>query len=128
MRRLDRKWQTAKTLFPPPVIDERTADIGLIAYGSTDAAILELRDQLKAEGHETSYMRLRAYPFTREVERFIASHKRIVVVEQNYEGQMRKLLLQEYPQHAVKISSALSYDGWPVRAATLKEGVLHGSN
>jgi len=128
LRRLDRKWQTAKTMMPAPIIDEKKADIGLIAYGSTDAAILELRDQLKAEGHETSYMRLRAYPFTREVEGFIASHKRVVVVEQNYDGQMRKLLLQEYPQHATKITSALSYDGWPVRAAHLKEGVLHGSN
>jgi 2-oxoglutarate ferredoxin oxidoreductase subunit alpha len=127
LERLDRKWQTAKGLVPKPVIDEKTDQLGLIAFGSTDSAVQELRDQLKSQGHETSYMRLRAYPFTREVENFIAAHKRVVVLEQNYDGQMRKLLIQEYPQFATKLGSAVSYDGWPVRADVFKEGVLNGN-
>ncbi len=87
----------------------------------------EMRDQLKAKGVETSYMRLKSYPFTAEVEKYIAAHKKIIVIEQNYDGQMKKLLTQEFPQHAVKLGSAVSYDGWPARADVFREGVLSGN-
>ena len=53
----------------------------------------ESRDQLREElGLKTSYLRLRAYPFTPEVEAFITVHDRVYVVEQNRDAQMLSLL------------------------------------
>ncbi len=71
--RLARKFETAKTLVPAPVVEsEAGAKVGIIAYGSTHWALEESRDQLREElGLKTSYLRLRAYPFTPEVEEFI---------------------------------------------------------
>ncbi len=122
--RLTKKWQTAKTLVPEPAIDIQTASLGLIAYGSTDASIAELRDKLSDAGVQASYMRLKAFPFSAAVENYLKSHQKIVVLEQNRDGQMRKLLMQEFPESAAKIKSSLSYDGWPTRAEKLLEGVL----
>ncbi len=122
--RLNKKWQTAKTLMPEPVIDVQTSSLGLIAYGSTDSSIRELRDTLLQKGVKTSYLRLKAFPFTASVENYLKTHEKIVVLEQNRDGQMRKLLLQEFPEYAVKIKSSLSYDGWPTRAENLMAGVL----
>src|SRR6185369_1172428 len=94
MDRLARKFETARTLVPKPVVD--TADdsrIGIIAYGTTHWAIVESRDQLAKEaGLGTSYLRLRAYPFTREVFDFIDTHARVYVVEQNRDGKLLSLL------------------------------------
>jgi 2-oxoglutarate ferredoxin oxidoreductase subunit alpha len=125
--RLDKKWQTAKTMMIPPVISEvPDGELGLIAYGTTDLCVQELRDTLTAHGIPTSYMRLRSFPFTDEVEAFIKKHKEIIVLEQNREGQMRRLLCQEYPEIAGRLKSSLIYDGWPVRAQLFAEGILDG--
>lgn len=124
--RLDRKWETAKTLMPAPIIDQETGDVGLIAYGSTDLCIAELRDMLKQNGTTTSYMRLRAYPFNDDVAQFIKNHKKIIVLEQNHDGQMRRLLSMEFPELASKMKSVLNYDGWPVRSQLFAEGILDG--
>jgi 2-oxoglutarate ferredoxin oxidoreductase subunit alpha len=124
LERLNKKWQTAKTLVPEPVIDIQTSSLGLIAYGSTDSSIRELRDMLLDKGVKTSYLRLKAFPFTASVENYLKTHEKIVVLEQNRDGQMRKLLLQEFPQYAAKIKSSLSYDGWPTRAENLMAGVV----
>lgn len=126
--RLNKKWETAKTLVPKPDMDVQTKEIGLIAYGSTDAAIPEIRQTLLDQGIKTSYLRLKAYPFTKDVENFLAQHKKIFILEQNRDGQMKKLLMQEFPIHAAKLLSSLSYDGWPTRAQKFADGVLHGNN
>lgn len=126
--RLNKKWQTAITLMPKPEVDLQTNDVGLIAYGSTDAAIHEIRQTLLDQGIKTSYMRIKAYPFNQEVNNFLTHHKKIFVLEQNRDGQMKKLLMQEFPLHAAKLKSSLSYDGWPTRAQTFADGVLRGNN
>lgn len=126
--RLDKKWQTAKTLMPEPEIDLKSKEIGLIAYGSTESAISELRQALAQKGITTSYMRLKAFPFSQKVEEFLKNHKTIFVLEQNRDGQMKRLLAQEFPEQAAKLQSSLSYDGWPSRHQTFLDGVLHGNN
>ncbi len=128
LERLDKKWETAKTLMPEPEVDLKTNEVGLIAYGSTESAINELRKALSDKGIATSYLRLKAFPFSKKVEDYLAGHKKIFVLEQNRDGQMKRLLCQEFPQHAAKIKSSLSYDGWPSRYQTFLEGVLHGNN
>jgi 2-oxoglutarate/2-oxoacid ferredoxin oxidoreductase subunit alpha len=125
--RLARKFETAKTLVPQPDVQVVSgAEIGLIAYGSTHFALEESRDQLREEsGIETSYLRLRAYPFSPAVDEFITRHDRIYVVEQNRDGQMLKLLrLDGDPASMVKLRSVLHYNGLPIDARSITDGIL----
>ncbi|HET9940751.1 MAG TPA: 2-oxoacid:acceptor oxidoreductase subunit alpha [Candidatus Eisenbacteria bacterium] len=124
MDRLARKFETAKTLVPAPFVEKtQGADVGLIAFGSTHHAMDETRDKLRTEGTPTSYLLLRAYPFPEEVERFVRGHKRVYVVEQNRDAQMAALLRMEYPELAPRIRSVLHYDGLPIDAESILNGV-----
>src|SRR5438132_5585692 len=110
--RLARKFDTAKMMVPRPIVhSDPTAKVGIIAFGSSHWAVEESRDQLREEaGIQTSYLRLRAYPFTPEVEDFIRRHDRIYIVEQNRDGQMLSLLLMDGdPVFATRLRSVRHY-------------------
>jgi 2-oxoglutarate ferredoxin oxidoreductase subunit alpha len=117
MARLGRKFDTARGLVPRPVVDTvRGAKVGIIAYGSSDPAIVEGRAQLKAEGLKTSYLRLRALPFEDTTTDFIRRFDHIYVVENNTDGQMAKLLRMEYPEQAANLRSLAMSNGLPLTA------------
>ncbi len=123
--RIARKYETAKKIVPAPIIDQKAgAKIGIIAYGSTNMPMREARDILKGKGFETSYCRIRALPFTEEVEKFIASHDRIYVVEQNRDGQLLDILRAEFYPHAMKMKSVRHYDGLPMHAPVIVNPIL----
>ncbi len=127
LARLDRKFETARKLVPNAVVEiAEAAAVGLIAYGTTHWAILESRDQLKSEaGLDTSYMRLRAFPFGPEVWEFIDRCDRVYVVEQNRDGQMLSLLrLKATPDRILKLRSVTYYGGLPIDGRTVTEKVL----
>ena len=127
MERLARKFKTAATLVPEPVIVQNgQSKIGLIAYGSSDFAVAESRDQLKKEyGVETDYLRLRAYPFTQAVHDFVAQHERVYVVEQNRDGQMLSLLkLDLAADQLTKLRSIRYYSGLPLDARTVTDELV----
>jgi 2-oxoglutarate ferredoxin oxidoreductase subunit alpha len=126
MDRLAHKWETARTLVPPPVVSEVPgADVGLIAYGSTHWAMLETRDQLAAAGIATGYLLIKALPFHADVAAFVARHRRVYVVEQNRDGQMAERLKLDLPATEVaKIRSVLHYDGMPVPARHITDAIL----
>ena len=126
MDRLKRKNETAKKYLPAPLLHEmKDATVGIIAYGSTEAAILEARYQLDQEhGIKTDFLRVRAIPFTKEVDEFLAKYDRIFVVEMNRDGQMNQILLTEYPQYAVNFRSVAFGDGMPASAKWVREGIL----
>jgi 2-oxoglutarate ferredoxin oxidoreductase subunit alpha len=127
MDRIWRKLETGRKLMPPPVIERAPngqAEIGLIAYGSTDPAILEGRERLAAQGIATDYLRLRAVPFSSEVEAFIRGHHRIYVIEMNTDGQMRQLLQLEVPDQAAKLRSLTINSGLPMSARWVTEALL----
>jgi len=127
MDRLARKWETARTWVPKPVVDEAPgAELGIVAYGSSRWAVEEARERLLADGVKTSSLRVQAYPFTAEVEAFLARHERIYVVEQNRDGQMAALLRMEYPERAARLRSVLHYDGLPLAASTVVEKIRIG--
>src|SRR2546430_1113774 len=94
MERLNRKFETARSFVPRPVlISNGKSKIGIIAYGTSHWAILESHDQLRKEYKvETDYLRLRAYPFPPEVHEFVEQHERVYLVEQNRDAQMLSLL------------------------------------
>jgi 2-oxoglutarate ferredoxin oxidoreductase subunit alpha len=127
MDRLNRKWETARSWVPKPVLDEtKGADVGLLYFGSSRWAVEEARDRLREDGIRTSSLRVLAYPFTPEVEAFLARHERVYVVEQNRDAQMAALLRMEYPARGARIRSVLHYDGLPLHAARVVEGVRSG--
>lgn len=124
MLRLKHKFETARQYMPEPAIDEvKGAEIGIIAFGSTDPAVLEARDLLAEQGIKAAYLRLRAVPFTAPVRKFIESHKRVYVVEMNRDGQMHKLLQLEYPELVGSLRSITKHDGLPLNARWLSEAL-----
>jgi 2-oxoglutarate/2-oxoacid ferredoxin oxidoreductase subunit alpha len=127
MERLARKFDTARAMVPAPVtVANGTSKIGLIAYGTTDFAVGESREQLRAEYKlETDYLRIRAYPFTREIHEFVAAHDRIYVIEQNRDAQMLSLLkLDLPPEDAVKLRSVRHYNGLPIDARSVTDELV----
>ena len=127
LERLSRKFQTAKTMMPKPEVDVTAVGrIGIIAYGTTHWAIVESRDQLKAErGINTSYLRLKAYPFSEELNDFIDQHDRVYVVEQNRDAQMLSLLrIDLTPDRVVKLRSIRHYAGLPIDGRSVTSEML----
>jgi 2-oxoglutarate ferredoxin oxidoreductase subunit alpha len=123
--RLARKHDTARTLVPAPVLDEaEDARIGIIAYGSTDGAVQEGRDRLRAQGVATSYLRLRALPLGQAASDFIAKYERVYVVEMNQDGQMLQLLQLHAPAYAAKIKSVRNCNGLPLSARFVVESIM----
>jgi 2-oxoglutarate ferredoxin oxidoreductase subunit alpha len=127
MERLARKFDTARKMVPTPVtVANGTSKIGLIAYGTTDFAVTESREQLQAEYKlETDYLRIRAYPFTREIHEFVAAHDRVYVIEQNRDAQMLSLLkLDLPPEDATKLRSVRHYNGLPIDARSVTDELV----
>jgi 2-oxoglutarate/2-oxoacid ferredoxin oxidoreductase subunit alpha len=125
--RLSRKFDTARTLVPKPDADlAAKGGIGYIAYGTSHWAIIESRDQLKNEQKvNTSYLRLRGYPFGRELFDFIDAHERVYVVDQNRDGQMWSLIrLECNPQQVTKLRSIRHYYGLPIDGRSLTTELL----
>ena len=125
MARLARKHETARTLVPKPVIDiDPEASIGIIAYGSTDPAIVEGRDRLRKRGVATSYLRLRALPLEQSLQEFVERHERVYVVELNHDGQMCQLVRLHVPEYATRVRSIAHLDGLPLTARFVTEAIM----
>ena len=127
VERLGRKFETARQYVPQPVVDiDPQARIGVIAYGTTHFATDESRDQLVRESAlPTSYLRLRAYPFTDAVADFIDRHDRVYVIEQNRDAQMFSLLRMELdPALSARLRSVRHFNGLPVDARSITDDIL----
>ncbi len=126
MDRLLKKFDTMRTHVPGPVVEyEPGAEIGFIAFGTTHHAMAECRDQLRNEkGIKTSYFRLRAYPFNQSLKDFIARHKRVYIVEQNRDGQMRDLIALEVGADVAKLRRVNHYTGVSIDARFITNTVL----
>ncbi|MBA2258148.1 MAG: 2-oxoacid:acceptor oxidoreductase subunit alpha [Acidobacteria bacterium] len=125
--RLARKFETARTFVPAPVVDDAPGSrIGVIAYGTSHFAVEESRDQLQTEaGLPTAYLRLRAYPFGEEVAAFVKRFERVYVVEQNRDAQMLTLLrLDLDPALSARLRSVRHYNGLPIDARSITDEVL----
>jgi 2-oxoglutarate ferredoxin oxidoreductase subunit alpha len=127
MDRLARKFETARKFVPTPVVETNPqAKIGFVGYGTSHFAIEESRDQLREETKvETSYFRLRAYPFTEDLSTFVDAHERIYVIEQNRDAQLLQLMkLELTPDRQKKLHSVLHYNGLPIDARSITDDVL----
>jgi 2-oxoglutarate/2-oxoacid ferredoxin oxidoreductase subunit alpha len=124
--RIRRKFDTAAALVPKPEISihDKGGKSGLIYFGATRPAVLEALDLLEREGVKVNAMRIKAFPFGKEVIDFCAAHERVFVVEQNRDAQMRSLLMTEANVPGTKLIPALNYDGMPMTAAFVRGAVL----
>jgi 2-oxoglutarate/2-oxoacid ferredoxin oxidoreductase subunit alpha len=118
MQRLLRKFVTAKDHVPRPEFRKAVQPTRLAAifYGSTSAAMDEALDRLEEKGVHLDTLRIRAFPFQDEVADFIAGHDQLFVVEQNRDGQLRTLLVNECEVDPAKLIPVLHYDGTPITA------------
>jgi 2-oxoglutarate ferredoxin oxidoreductase subunit alpha len=122
--RLRRKFDTARKYVPGPVIDKvEGAKVGIISLGSNDPAIKEARDRLSASDISTSYLRLRALPINDDVKEFINAHDHVFVVENNFDGQVCKILIDENRAAATKIISAAHCNGLPLSARWIHDTI-----
>jgi 2-oxoglutarate ferredoxin oxidoreductase subunit alpha len=125
--RLAHKFRTMRRHVPDPHQDLRAeAHIGVICAGSSRYAVEESRDQLRREFHtETSYLRLKAYPFTSDLADFIRRHDRVYVVDQNRDGQLLLLMRLELdPEDIAKLRSVRYYGGLPLDARTVTDEIV----
>jgi 2-oxoglutarate ferredoxin oxidoreductase subunit alpha len=112
--RLRKKYETARELVPAPIVENGAkSGVGVISFGSSVEPVREARDRLAAGGLHTDHLLLRALPLAPAVERFIAAHDTVYVVEQNRDGQMVQILRDDYPHLAARIRPVLIYDGLP---------------
>ncbi len=116
----------ARLVPKPEMVRNDGNDIGVIAYGTSHHAMVETLDQLQGDhGVKVDYLRLKAYPFTSEVHDFVASHKRIYVVDQNRDGQMFNLLKLDIPaEDVVRLRSVRHYNGLPIDARSVTDDIV----
>src|SRR5215475_9211078 len=126
MERINRKFETARSFVPRPELISKGVKIGIIAYVISHWAITESLDQLHKEyKFEADYLRLRAYPFTREVHEFIEKHDRVYVVEQNRDAQMLSMLkLDVRPELVTRLRSIAHIHGLPLDARSVTDEIM----
>jgi 2-oxoglutarate ferredoxin oxidoreductase subunit alpha len=118
MQRLLKKFETAKTLVPKPVLSasKEPARFGAIYYGSTSPAMAEALEELARQGIYVNALRIRSFPFQDEIFDFVASHSKVFVVEQNRDAQLKTLLVNDAGINPASLISVLHYDGTPITA------------
>ena len=125
MERLLLKWEAAKRLLPLARIKLTNAEarLGVVFYGSTTPAAYEVIDILRNRGIAVNSMRIRAFPFQQEVMDFVLAHELVFIIEQNRDGQMRTLLINEGSLPPHKLIPITSYDGLPVASRFLTQAL-----
>jgi 2-oxoglutarate/2-oxoacid ferredoxin oxidoreductase subunit alpha len=127
MERLRHKMETVKTFLPKPVIDfDGNKKVGLVSFGTNDAAIQEARDYLVANGIETNYLRVRSLPLTDDVKNFVLNHEQVYVIENNFDGQLAQLIRLEYAEDLTHMKSLALGDGLPMTAQWILNRIVGG--
>ncbi|MEJ8853347.1 2-oxoacid:acceptor oxidoreductase subunit alpha [Variovorax robiniae] len=125
VERLLKKFATAAAMVPQPVLRPapQPTDIGVIYFGSTSPSMDEALAELEEDGIHLDAMRLRAFPFPDSVPEFVARHRRVYVVEQNRDAQMRSLLVNELEIDPAKLIKVLHFDGTPITARFIVQSI-----
>ncbi|MEO4041122.1 2-oxoacid:acceptor oxidoreductase subunit alpha [Hoeflea sp. CAU 1731] len=125
--RLLRKFETAKSYVPepkthPPIEVKKPKTrkkLGALFFGTSASPAYEAVEKLAEEGYPIDTMRLRAFPFHKSLDEFIREHDVVFVIEQNRDGQMRQLIMNECHVSPDKLTSVLNYSGIPITARTI---------
>ena len=127
MQRLIRKFETAKDLVPRPLQANagKPTKYGVIYYGSTSPAMDEAIHMIEARGQSLNRLRVRAFPFHSSVTSFVADHDFVFVVEQNRDGQLRSLIVNECGIDPIRLVPILHYDGTPITARFIARAIAN---
>lgn len=131
MERLLKKWETAKSLVPAPVLyqEQPRSKLGVVFYGTSLYACEEALDILREQdGLEVDALRIRAFPFNQQVQDFMDQHEKVFVVEMNRDGQMRTLLMNECEIDPKKMPSVRRYDGMSITANDIIASIRESLN
>jgi 2-oxoglutarate ferredoxin oxidoreductase subunit alpha len=127
MQRLRRKTETARAMLaaeiPPVMHINPNNEVGIITFGTNEPAIDEARDYLASRGIHTNYLRVRALPLPEAVTEFIRMHRRVYVVENNFDGQLFQLISLEHQQSLEHVASLALGDGLPMTAHWVVEQI-----
>ena len=125
MQRLLRKFETAKSLVPRPIRRDAASPSkhGVIYFGSSSPPMDEAIGMIEAKGKPLDMLRVRAFPFHQDVPDFIADHDFVFVVEQNRDGQLRSLIINECGIDPMRIVPILHYDGTPITARFIARAI-----
>ena len=128
VNRLNKKFNTAKQILPKPKLipsknSKHKTNLGIIYYGTSDASAREALDILATEGIFMNGLHIKAFPFHSSVDEFIKAHENIFVIDQNRDGQMRTLLINELDATPQKLIKLLSYDGMPITAQNIRNQI-----
>jgi 2-oxoglutarate ferredoxin oxidoreductase subunit alpha len=125
MQRLQRKFETAKSLLPQPIVHEAPHPTrhGAIHFGSTSPSMAEAIAKLDADGVHIDTLRVRGYPFADSVRAFIDAHEFVFVVEQNRDAQLRSLLIEQFEIDPARLVPVLHYDGTPITARFIARAI-----
>jgi 2-oxoglutarate ferredoxin oxidoreductase subunit alpha len=125
MLRLLKKFDTAKQLVPRPIARQarQASKLGAIYFGSTSPAMDEADEILAERGVHVDLLRVRGFPFHNDVKSFIAEHDQVFVVEQNRDGQLRTLLVNELEIDPAKLTRVLHFDGTPITARFIADAI-----
>ena len=108
----------------PELLERPGAEIGIVSIGSCDGAVREAIHRLGERGIPADYLRVRAFPFHESVGRFLETHERVFVVEQNRDGQLRSLLALETGVPKRPLTSVRYYGGMPLSVDHVLDGIL----
>ncbi len=127
MEKLKRKWNTARTLMPAPdqIVHDAAAEVAMLYFGTSAHACHEALAALASEGVVMNALRVKSFPFHADVEEFINKHRHVFVIEQNRDGQMRTLLINECGFNPSKLVSVLNTDGMPLTAQFVMDHIKH---
>jgi 2-oxoglutarate ferredoxin oxidoreductase subunit alpha len=128
MERLARKMEGARAEVPRAVVHSTGHELGIVAIGSSDAAVEEAVELLAANGLHVDYMRIRAFPFGQDVDDFLNAHEQVFVVDQNRDGQLHSLLTLETSAPKEKLISITYFGGQPLSAHHVIDGVMKQQN
>ena len=114
-----------KSMPPTPTYRYDDAEYAIVQWGSTQGVVEEAVDMLREKGMKVGIVEInRAYPLNSDIGKLLQGRKKIVVVENNYTGQMNRLLRSEF---LVKTELITKYDGecfYPGALAEEMEAVL----
>ncbi|MBI3013161.1 MAG: 2-oxoacid:acceptor oxidoreductase subunit alpha, partial [Elusimicrobia bacterium] len=109
-----RKMQTALQNLPAPqLVGPENAELTVVGWGSTYSVIRDAARMLEKEGVQIAHLHIRyVWPFqSQAVSKILKSSKKTLIIENNFTGQMEKLIRQETGltiQHHLR-----KYDGEP---------------
>ncbi len=125
--RLLRKFETAKSFVPEPKVHDpipvkkpkTKKKLGALFFGTSASPSYEAVEILASDGYPIDVMRIRAFPFHKSLDEFVHAHDMVFVIEQNRDGQMRQLIMNECHISPDKLTSVLNYSGTPITARAI---------